>query len=165
MTNNITIKINGVELEGKQKGVSFSQEFSHSLNTASFVIMSTQEEMFPIFADVEIKVNDNKQYFIVGSAPRVLIDRINKMYRHTITCYEATKYLEKFILPNQEFRGAYKLVDGVEQEKTLLDHYNNALTNAEILYDDENCRFTIDSSLASILETTPAEDISLTNQL
>lgn len=163
MNNNVVVKINGAITPDVQKGIPFQEELSNALDIATIVFISSNANTIPIFSDVEIAIDGISKYYLVNSSLVVNISKGFPTYKHTVGLIEPTKYLEKILLPNQNFTGDKKLIGGSKVDKTMLDHVENALINAEIIPENLTCRFSLSSRLRNALANVKAEDAFFTN--
>lgn len=151
-----------IEIPNIEVGPTFSEELSSVLDGCVLKYLSeTNEILHPeVSVKVEIICDDytgnNVKYYIVQSDQCESLARIDGLYEHVLCLVEPTAYLEKVPMPNQAFTTLE------DENKTMYDVCQNALLNAEIVYNDENPRFYLTGTKVNELMKIPAEDFFFT---
>lgn len=142
------------KINGLHQGLPIQETVSGSLNNATIIVNSDLDELFPIWTSVKITVNDNLEwYFIAGDILTETRNTLSRPYRHTITLFEPTKYLEKVVCQSMSY---------TNKNDALLDQINKVLINAEPIKSGTQPRFRLSNRLIDRLSGVKGEDFFFT---
>lgn len=139
-----------VQLDGVLQGFPIHEAVDDSLDTASIIINSPEENLFKLWQAIKIVADGFTKNFVVSDIQTKYRHVLsNDKYEHIVSLIEPTKYLEKVVCPSMSF---------TNKNNTLLEQVQRAILNAEPIEQGMEPRFVLSEYLIATLGDTPGED-------